>query len=249
MVIKIFVATATAIIINIYYTFRIIKHIIHEKCMKAEVLGISGSPIKNSNTDRLIQAVLSRTGLVTEFVKLSKKNIKPCIACLGCTGDNICKVKDDFGELAEKVKHAGAIVVGGYPPYGTIDGFTKAFLERLFSLRHNNGFNRGKLAVTVITAIGRGAPGLDEASNQISQALTMEGMEVLGQLKAIGNPECMVCGYGQSCPMSALPWIFGDDTTVTPEKFCKVEDQKETWQQAEKLGKEIAERLKKVQMM
>jgi hypothetical protein len=53
----------------------------------------------------------------------------------------------------------------------------------------------------------------------------------------------MVCGYGQNCSMSALPWIFGDDTTVTPEKFCNVEDQTETWEQAKVLGQEIACRL------
>lgn len=217
--------------------------------MKAQVLGISGSPVKNSNTDRVIQSVLSHTNLATEFVKLSALRVQPCIACLGCTRDNICKVKDDFQELAEKVKWAGAIVVGGYPPYGSIDGFTKAFLERLFSLRHQNGYNRGKLAVTVVTGIGRGAPGLEEASTQLHHAITLEGMEVLGQLKVVGNPECMVCGYGQSCPMSALPWIFGDDTEVTPEKFCKAEDQNEIWQQTEILGKQIADRLKKVQMM
>jgi multimeric flavodoxin WrbA len=220
-----------------------------EKIMKPQVIGISGSPVKNSNTDRVVQAVLKSTGLETEFFKLSKCKVQPCIACLGCVKDNVCKVEDDFQEIAEKVKHAGAIVVGGYPPYGTVDAFTKAFLERLFSLRHQNGLNRGKFAVTVVTGIGRGAPGIDEASNQISQALTMEGMEVLGQIKVIGNPECMVCGFGQDCPMSALPWVFGDDTEVTPEKFCKAEDQKETWQQVENLGKEIAERLKKINMM
>lgn len=217
--------------------------------MKPQVIGISGSPIKQSNTDRMVQAVLANTGLETEFIKLSRRKVQPCIACLGCAGDNICKVKDDFQEIAEKVKHAGAIVVGGYPPYGTIDGFTKSFLERLFSMRHNNGLNRGKLAVTVVTGIGRGAPGLEDASSQVAQALTMEGMEVLGQLKIIGNPECMVCGYGESCPMSALPWVFGDDTKVTPDKFCKAEDQKETWDQAVSLGKEITERLKKISVM
>jgi multimeric flavodoxin WrbA len=217
--------------------------------MKPHVIGIFGSPIKNSNTDRVIQSVLANTGLSTEFIKLSKLRVQPCIACLGCTKDNICKVKDDFQELAEKIKFAGAIVVGGYPPYGSIDAFTKAFLERLFSLRHQNGYNRGKLAVTVVTGIGRGAPGLEEASTQLSHALTLEGMEVLGQIKVVGNTECLVCGFGQSCPMSALPWIFGDDTEVTPEKFCKAEDQAETWQQAENLGKEITERLRNVTMM
>ena len=81
---------------------------------------------------------------------------------------------------------------------------------------------------------------MEEASNQIAHTLNLEGMSVLGQLTVTGNPECMVCGYGQTCPMSALPWIFGDDTEVTPEKFRKVEDQTETWEQAKKLGQEIA---------
>jgi len=211
--------------------------------MYPQVLGISGSPIKKSNTDRLVQAVLDASDLKTEFIKLSKIQVRPCIACLGCKEDNICKVKDDYPELAEKVRRTGALVVGGYSPYGAADGFTKAFLERLFSLRHQNGLNRGKLAVVVTTGIGRGAPGLEEASSQIAHALKLEGMEVLGQLKAIGNPECMVCGFGESCPMSALPWIFGEDTKVTPEKFSKVEDQTDTWQQAQELGRQIASRL------
>lgn len=212
--------------------------------MQPQIIGLSGSPIKNSNTDRLVRAVLDSSGLSTEFVKLSNIQVRPCIACLGCKKDNICKVKDDFPDLAEKVRKAGAVVVGGYSPYGAVDGFTKAFLERLFSLRHQNGLNRGKLAVVVTTGIGRGAPGLEEASNQIAHALTLEGMQVLGQLKVIGNPECMVCGYGETCPMSALPWIFGEDTKITPEKFSQVEDQQETWQQAQSLGREIARRLK-----
>jgi multimeric flavodoxin WrbA len=211
--------------------------------MYPQVLGISGSPIKKSNTDRLVQAVLDASDLKTEFIKLSKIQVRPCIACLGCKEDNICKVKDDYPELAEKVRRVGALVVGGYSPYGAVDGFTKAFMERLFSLRHKNGLNRGKLAVVVTTGIGRGAPGLEEASSQIAHALKLEGMEVLGQLKAIGNPECMVCGFGESCPMSALPWIFGEDTKVTPEKFSKVEDQTDTWQQAQELGRQIALRL------
>ena len=211
--------------------------------MNPHVIGISGSPVKNSNTDRLVQSVLNASGLKTEFIKLSKLSVKPCIACLGCKEDNLCRVKDDFPALAEKVRTAGAVVVGGYSPYGAVDGFTKAFLERLFSLRHQNGLNRGKLAVAVATGIGRGAPGLEEASGQIAHALKLEGMALLGELKAVGNPECMVCGFGGTCPMSALPWIFGEDTEVTPEKFSNVENQSELFRESRRLGQEIAQRL------
>lgn len=101
--------------------------------MYPQILGISGSPIKKSNTDRQVQAVLAASGLKSEFVKLSRINVRPCIACLGCKEDNICKVQDDFPDLAEKVRRAGALVVVGYCPYGSVDAFTKAFLERPFS--------------------------------------------------------------------------------------------------------------------
>ncbi len=212
--------------------------------MYPNILGVSGSPIKNSNTDRLVKAVLEASGLNTEFVKLSRLKVRPCIACLGCKADNICKVQDDFPELVQKVRHAGALVVGGYSPYGSVDGFTKAFLERLFSLRHQHGLNRGKLAVVITTGIGRGVPGVEAANEQITHALKLEGMEIRGQLTVVGNPECMVCGFGETCPMSALPYVFGDDVTVTPDKFCQVEDQTETWQRAQELGQEIAHRLR-----
>jgi multimeric flavodoxin WrbA len=211
--------------------------------MNPQLIGISGSPIENSNTDRLIQCILDSSNLATEFVKLSKINVGPCKACLGCAADNIYKVKDDFPELAEKVRQAGAIVVGGFAAYGAVNGFTKAFLERLFSLRHRNGLNRGKLAVVVTTGKGRGTPGIEEASNQVAQALSHEGMTVLDQLKVTGNPVCLSCGFGETCPMSALPKVFGNDIKVTPEKFCNVEDQTETWDLAKALGQEISQKL------
>jgi multimeric flavodoxin WrbA len=36
-----------------------------------KVLGVSGSPIKNSNTDRALKTVLDATGCETELVKLN----------------------------------------------------------------------------------------------------------------------------------------------------------------------------------
>ena len=68
-------------------------------------------------------------------------------------------------------------------------------------------------------------------------------------MKVTGNSECMVSGFSETCLMSSLPWIFGDDTKVTPEKFCKVENQTETWEQAKVLGQEIGTRIKKLMMM
>ncbi|MCF8105121.1 MAG: flavodoxin family protein [Desulfohalobiaceae bacterium] len=212
--------------------------------MYPQVIGVSGSPVENSNTDRLVRAVLEASGLEYEFVKLSQLTIRPCMACLGCTGDNVCKVKDDFPELAENLKMAHGLVIGSYPPYASMDGFSKAFLERLFSMRHQKHLNKGKLAVVVTTGIGGEAPGLMEASQQVSAALQMEGMEVLGRLRAAGNVPCLVCGHGEECPISALPWLFGEETKITSDKFCRIENQDKVLIQARELGQTLARRIR-----
>jgi hypothetical protein len=107
-----------------------------------EVLGISGSPVNSGITDRLVKAVLDETGLETKFVKLGYMNLRPCLARKKCVPYNICKVKDDFPGLAEEVKDAKALIIGAYIPYKQIDGFTKALLERFWSLIHVNNLLR-----------------------------------------------------------------------------------------------------------
>lgn len=52
--------------------------------MSIDILGISGSPTKKSNTDRLIKAVLDESRAESEFVKLSTINVRPCLACYKC---------------------------------------------------------------------------------------------------------------------------------------------------------------------
>ncbi len=211
--------------------------------MSIEVLGISGSPIENSNTDRLVRAVLDATELECEFVKLSRINIRPCLACKQCVSDNICKVKDDFPELAEKVKKAGALIIGAYIPYKQIDGFTKALLERFWSLRHVTNLLRGKLCATVLTYLS------DEAAENTRQALatqfeTMERMELVGQMMVKGNIPCLTCGAGEDCEMSGLIKRHGRGATSADHPYVRVEDQKEVWEQAMRIGRLIGERVR-----
>ena len=211
--------------------------------MSIEVLGISGSPIENSNTDRLIQAVLDATELECEFVKLSQINIRPCLACKQCVPDNICKVKDDFPELAERIKKAKALIIGAYIPYKQIDGFTKALLERFWSLRHVNNLLRGKLCATVLTYLS------PDAADNVNQALAiqlkeMERMELIGQVMVKGNIPCLTCGVGEECEMSGLRTRYGPDARSSDYPYTRVEDQKEVWEEAMRIGRLIGERVR-----
>ncbi|MHC4642248.1 MAG: flavodoxin family protein [Planctomycetota bacterium] len=213
--------------------------------MSIEVLGISGSPVKNSNTDRLVQAVLDATELQPEFVKLSRINIRPCLACKQCVPDNICKVKDDFPELAERIKKARALIIGAYIPYKQIDGFTKALLERFWSLRHVNNLLRGKLCATVLTYL---SPDAAEIVNQslAVQLKDMERMELIGQVKVKGNIPCLTCGVGEECQMSGFIKRYGPDARTSDYTYTRVEDQKEVWQEAMRIGRLIGERVRTI---
>lgn len=210
--------------------------------MGIEILGISGSPVENSNTDRLVKAVLKESGLESEFVKLSKINVRPCIACKKCVPDNVCKVRDDFPELAEKIKKAKALVIGAYIPYGQIDGFTKALLERFWSLRHVNNLLGGKLCATVLTGVN--PESLDNVNQSVACELKeYERMELVGQLTVQGNVPCVTCGEGDDCEMSGLKKMYGPDAKASDIEYSRVEDQKEVWEEAVRIGRLIGERL------
>ncbi len=210
--------------------------------MSIEVLGISGSPVKNSNTDRLVKAVMDATGLESEFVKLSIIDVRPCLACKKCVPDNVCKVKDDFPELAEKIKNTKALIIGAYIPYGQIDGFTKALLERFWSLRHVNNLLRGKLCATILTGL------MPDVLDNVNQAMAAElkeyeRMDLVAQLTVQGNLPCLTCGKGDECEMSGLKVLYDPDAKTSDYGYSRVEDQKEVWEEAIRIGRLMGERI------
>lgn len=208
-------------------------------------MGISGSPIKDSNTDRLVKVVLNASGLRSEFVKLSKINVRPCFACKKCVPDNICKVKDDFQELAGKIRSSQALIIGAYTPYGQIDGFTKAILERFWSFRHVNNLLKGKLCATVLTGLDTGV--LDAVNTSLAKEIRdYEHMEIVGQLTVQGNVPCIYCGEGDTCVQSGFRQMYGPDAKTSNFGYSRVEDQKEVWEEAVRIGNLIGDRLQKV---
>ena len=49
-------------------------------------------------------------------------------------------IDDDGLALAKKVKQADVFLIVGHIPYSTLDARTKAFIERLYPLRHGHGY-------------------------------------------------------------------------------------------------------------
>ncbi len=211
-----------------------------------KVLGISGSPVKNSNTDRLVKTVLEATGLDYEFIKLSEYDIHPCRACLGCAKDNICKQKDDWHIVENKIKECAALVIGGYPTYGTLDSRTKMLTERMYSMHHQKMLNKDKTGVAVAVGVGRGIPSADNAAEQIAAFMKLEGFNVIGKLSGTGNVSCLSCGYGGICRISAVPHLFGQGALPSKDKYAAIEDQKDVMENANEIGNKIRESFIKI---
>lgn len=213
-----------------------------------KVLGVSGSPIQNSSTDQAIRCALDATGLETEFIKLSDYAIAPCKACLGCVETNTCVIDDDGILLAEKAKEADGLIIGGFTPYSSLDARTKAFIERLYPLRHNHGFMAGKPGGAIITcAVPSDAemlpPAFDFGSNAIRFYMMEEGMDFLGAVRVEGNVPCIKCGHGDECRMTGITMLYGPGATVESVGVQSFAAQQQAIQAATELGKAIAAKL------
>ena len=178
-----------------------------------KVLGVSGSPIYNSNTDRALKLALEATGLETEFIKLVEYKLTPCRACIGCVDTNTCvNANDDGIFLAKKAKEADALIIACYTPYSSIDSLTKTFIERLYPLRHKHGFMAGKpggaIATCAIPATNKALPpACDMAINAIMFYMMEEGMNFVGSVKILGNVPCIKCGYGNCASNNCASWF------------------------------------------
>ena len=209
--------------------------------MSLKILGVSGSPVPNSNTDRAVKAILKASRLESEFVKLSDITVRPCRACKRCVEDNICKQEDDFPALARKVLEAKAIVIGAYSPYRSLDAHTKAFLERLWSMRHQKNLNEGIQVVIVVTGV---LPMIAKlVSETIAHQMRMENMKIIDTLLVRGNVPCLTCGRGSECKMSGVPILFGKGTKASSYLCIRVEDQLDVQKQINRIGEVLHDRL------
>ena len=206
-----------------------------------KVLGISGSPRKGKSTDRLVQEVLDAVGVDTEFISLAGKRIGPCIACLGCVKDNVCKVNDDMEKLRSKIVEADAYVFGAANYYSMLNGLSHCFLERFYQFRHREGKAvAGKLGV----AVGVGGSSGDRVVENIKTFFQYNQIECIGAVSAQGAASCFTCGYGETCKVGAIHLFFGPGTKITPEIVPDLSKQTGKLEEARAIGRKLGARLK-----
>ena len=188
------------------------------------VLGVSGSPRRGANSDRVLDAILAgaaEKGADTEILPLSRMEISSCIGCERCRKDKVCtQFQDDLTPFYPMISQAEAIILVS-PVYNyNVTAWMKAFIDRLYCFYDfDNGrprgwssrlADRGKAAALAIVA---------EQTDSEDLGVTMEAMRM---------------------PMEAMGYrIVGELTVPGVFEAGIVRERPEILEQAAKLGRDL----------
>ncbi len=101
------------------------------------VLAVFGSPRKNGNSARMLEAALQTLPESAEIrrVYVAEKNIAPCCATRDCQTLGYCPVEDDMQRLYRDLDWAEVILFATSSQFGDVSAPLKAFMERTWPLR------------------------------------------------------------------------------------------------------------------
>ena len=195
-----------------------------------KVIGFSaGSVGREGNVDRMVKAILDKSGHDVEFVKLTDLSFSGCKGCVQlCARPQVCRLADDAQPYYEKVKEADAVVIGTPVYFDTVASTAWAFIERFFGYRHVDIPIAGKPFVTVVG----GGMALDSAVEQLNEMLGAFKVDVIDTVRFASRvPPCLKCGRHRDCEIGGLHAMFGEaakELTVTKEMFTRWEDDRAT---------------------
>ncbi len=136
--------------------------------MEINVLGVSGSPIKEGNTEVFLsEALKTAEGLgnvSTELIRLAGKHISDCRHCNWCIAKQeegrFCALQDDMLEIYPRMIEADALLLATPTYAGRLSGYMAAFLDRFRALvlgKHYRGALKGKVGGAMTVAWMRNA--------------------------------------------------------------------------------------------
>ena len=149
-----------------------------------KTIGIVGSPRKNGNVDRLVQAVLDgaeEAGRETTKYHLNEMNYSGCQGCNYCKSHENCRLDDDLSDLLKDMAEADAVVFGSPIYFYLFTGQFKLMEDRMYSLV-DAGFNSrlapGKKAVIVTSQGNPDLSAFEKAATEFAGILKRLGFEV-----------------------------------------------------------------------
>jgi multimeric flavodoxin WrbA len=123
------------------------------------ILGISGTPRENGNSDILLQHALhpfEEAGWEVTLLRLRELSVKPCQACEGCRSEGICVLNDDMHLFYDAFRWCDALIVAT-PTYSrNVSAQLLSVMDRHYGVGEERPL-AGKPAGAI--AVGRGTCG------------------------------------------------------------------------------------------
>ena len=158
-------------------------------CFKQpKILGIIGSPRKNGNTDRLVDAVLGGAkaqNALIDKIYLSDLQFSSCTACEACKTAGQCTLDDDYSKIVSKMAESDIWVLGTPVYFWGPTGWFKSFVDRWYGARHEFDFSTKK-AVIVIPFEDTNIKTGRHTEGMLKDALDYMKVEIIATLMAPG---------------------------------------------------------------
>ena len=113
-----------------------------------KILGICSSPVKDSNTERILKETLDSVkadDVHTELVTLKGKTIQDCVQCNWCLlkqeEGRYCSIEDDMVELYPKIIAADGLLLATPVYLARLSGLMAAMLDRMRALDYGKRTN------------------------------------------------------------------------------------------------------------
>ncbi|TVM30526.1 flavodoxin family protein [Oceanidesulfovibrio marinus] len=165
-----------------------------------DILGVSGTPRRNGNSDAMAEAVLAAAeaqGMATRMVRLRDYDFGPCVGCERCRKDKACTRLMDGMQLIYPLlqKARGLVLVSPVHTYN-ISALMKAFIDRLYCYYDfEDGVPRawssrlagqGRKAVLACVAEQLEQENLGVAMEAMRMPLASHDYEIVGELPVLG---------------------------------------------------------------
>lgn len=127
------------------------------------VLGISGTPRPNGNSEHLLTYAIKpflENGWDATILKLSELDVKPCRGCDTCLTTGECVLDDDMSKFYEAFSSCHALIISTPVYYRNVSSSLMAVFERHYACKKKQPL-RGKPGGAI--AIGRSTGGGGQA--------------------------------------------------------------------------------------
>lgn len=200
-----------------------------------KIIGFSaGGTGKETNTDRMVKAIMEKSGFESEFVKLTDLNYSGCKGCVDlCAEPRECRLDDDLYPYYHKIKEADAVVVGSPVYFGSPNAMTISFLERFFGYRHVSNAIEGKPFILAVSG-GGFIEGVEEHFNRLLDPFEVEVLDFIKYQSEI--MPCFNCGRHKNCTIGGLYEQYGEkahELDITQDMYNTWEEDSQIMSQVE----------------